>query len=359
MILVLNVGSTSIRYALFDNEKVKLTSQKIENPKNFGIAKIIKLLTDGRFISSVNELDLIVHRVVFGGQNYTATTELTAGMIQDLEKISDIAPLHNPPALRLIKEIIDLYPQIVQKAVFDTSFHHTLEPKTYLYALPYKYYEQYGIRKYGFHGISHSSVAKKVANLTGSTKSRLISVHLGGGCSVCAIKDGKSVDVSMGFSPEEGLIMTTRSGTIGDGALLYLEKKLHKNSDEMVDLLNHGSGLLGISGISGDMRELLASKNPRAQLAIDMYCLSIAKTIGSFIPQIRGIDTLIFTGGVGEKSVEIRQKVCDYLTYIGVELDSVTNNQMENGNQCISSLKSKVQVWVLPADEESEIISQI
>jgi acetate kinase len=361
MILVFNVGSTSIKYSLFDENKVKVLSQKLEYPKDFDVAIMFERLVVDRFISSISDIELVVHRIVFGGQKYTVPTLLTGEVIADLETMSEIAPLHNPPALHLIKQIRKLYPDLPQKAVFDTSFHQTLEPKTYLYGLPYQYYEQYGVRKHGFHGISHSYIAKKVEKLEKNSNLRIVSCHLGGGCSVCAIKDGKSVDISMGFSPEEGLMMATRSGNVGAGAILYLQKKLHKTPDEMLDILNHQSGLLGISGTSGDMRDLIHSSDPQAQLAVEMYCQNIAKYIGSFVPVLGGLDVLTFTGAVGEGSSAIRQKVCEYLGYLGVKLDTETNqsNEEKHTEAKISSDISNVQVWVIPTDEEREMVGQL
>lgn len=361
MILIFNIGSTSIKYSLFDKDKKKVWSQKIENFHDFDVISIFSALIESGFILSVSDIQTIAHRIVFGGSEFVNPVLLTDSVISDLDKISDIAPLHNPPALKLIKQIKRLYPDLVQKAVFDTSFHHTLEPKAFLYGLPYKYYEQFKVRKYGFHGISHQYIAKKVAELEGKDDLRIVSCHLGGGCSVCAIKNGKSIDTSMGFSPEEGLIMATRSGGVGAGAINYLQKKLDLDSNQMLDILNHKSGLLGISGISGDMREILSLDEPRAKLAVEMYCLNIAKTIGSYIPELGGLDVLTFTGGVGEGSGLIRQKVCDYLGYLDLFLYSKANdlNEENSETKLISTSRSKVKVWVILADEEWEIIDQI
>lgn len=361
MILVFNVGSTSIKYSLFDINKVKVLSEKIEYPNNFDVNTVFDRLIRGKFIESISDIEWVIHRVVFGGQKYVVPTLLTNEVISDLKLLSEIAPLHNPPALAIIKQIKQIYADLKQKAMFDTSFHQTLESKAFLYGLPYKYYEQFEVRKYGFHGISHQYIAKKVAELEGKDDLRIVSCHLGGGCSVCAIKDGKSVDISMGFSPEEGLIMATRSGGVGSGAINYLQKKLNLNSDQMLDILNHKSGLLGISGISGDMREILSLDEPRAKLAVEMYCLSIAKTIGSYIPELGGLDVLTFTGGVGEGSSMIREKVCEYLGYLDLFLYSKDNNLNEENLEAklISTSHSKVKVWVILADEVGEIISQL
>jgi acetate kinase len=358
MTLVFNVGSTSIKYSLFDETNAKVWSEKIENPKDFSPKDIINILSQKGFIGSVLDIQTIVHRVVFGGSSYTQLTDLTNEVIADLESLSEIAPLHNPPTLNIIKQIKKIYPELVQKAVFDTSFHQTLEPKTFLYGVPYQYYEQFAIRKYGFHGISHGYIAKKVAQLEDKNNLRIISCHLGGGCSVCSIKNGKSTDISMGFSPEEGLMMATRSGIIGAGALTYLGKKLNKSSEEILEILNRESGLLGVSGISGDMREILTSYDPQAKLAIEMYCLNIAKYIGSFVPQLGGLDVLVFTGAVGEGSSVIREKICEYLGYLDLFLCSKANSSSKVVNQesLISSNHSKVKVWVIPADEEGEIV---
>jgi acetate kinase len=361
MFLVFNVGSTSLKYSLFDKDKHKLLSQKIENPQDFDVASVLNNLIAKGYIVSINDIQIIAHRIVFGGSTYTHLTEMTERVIEKLEILSEIAPLHNPPALKLVRQIKKIYPELVQKAVFDTSFHQSLEPKTFLYGIPYEYYEQFGVRKYGFHGISHGYISKKVAKLEGKKNLRIISCHLGGGCSVCAIKDGKSVDISMGFSPEEGLMMATRSGNIGDGALVCLQKKLHKSSQEILEILNKKSGLLGISGISGDMRELLASEDPRAVLAIEIYCLDIAKYIASFVPQLGGLDVLTFTGAVGEGSDLIREKVCEYLGYLDLFLYSKANMSAKSVDEAslISSKHSKVKVWIIAADEEGEIVGSL
>jgi acetate kinase len=360
MILVFNVGSTSIKYKLYDEKKIEVVGEKLENSKDFNLQKFIISLVSNNHISSVSRIKMICHRVVFGGQKYTKPLILSSENLKDLELLNEIAPLHNPPTLKLIKDIFIAYPMLKQMAFFDTSFHQTLEPKTFLYGLPYEYFEKYGVRKYGFHGISHGSVAKKVAQLKIPSSSRIISCHLGGGCSVCAIKDGKSVDTSMGFSPEEGLIMATRSGNVGAGALEYLQKKLDLKSEEMLDVLNQKSGLLGISGVSGDMRELLASDEPQAKLAIEVYCLNIAKTVGSYIPQLGGLDVLVFTGGVGEGSSVIREKICDYLSYLDLYLYSKVNRQSKEVCEVksISTNHSKVKVMIIQADEERAMIDQ-
>jgi acetate kinase len=358
MTLVFNVGSTSIKYSLFDKDKNKVWSQKIENLQDFDVTTVFDNINTKGLISTISDIHVIVHRIVFGGSTYTQLTDLTTKVIQNIEELSEIAPLHNPPAISIIKQIEKLYPGLVQKAVFDTSFHKTLESKTFLYGVPYEYYEQFGIRKYGFHGISHGYIAKKVAELEGKENLRIISCHLGGGCSVCAIKDGKSVDISMGFSPEEGLMMATRSGNIGGGALIYLQTKLGKTPGEILEILNRESGLLGVSRISGDMRELLASEDPQAVLAIEMYCLNIAKYIGSFVPQLGGLDVLTFTGAVGEGSDVIREKVCEYLGYLDLFLYSKANMSAKSIDEAslISSNHSKVKLWVIAADEEGEIV---
>jgi acetate kinase len=361
MLLVFNVGSTSIKYSLFDKASSKIFSQKIENPQNFDASAVFDDLIAKGLIVSISDIQIIAHRIVFGGSTHTQATDLTDEVMQKLEVLSEIAPLHNPPALKLVKQIKDRYPEMIQKAVFDTSFHQTLEPKTFLYAIPYEYYEQFAIRKYGFHGISHGFVAKKVVQLEGKNNLRIISCHLGGGCSVCAIKDGKSIDISMGFSPEEGLMMATRSGNIGAGALTYLGKKLNKSSDEILEILNRKSGLLGVSEISGDMRELLSSDNPQAILAIEMYCLNIAKYIGSFVPHLGGLDVLTFTGAVGEGSSVIREKICEYLGYLDLFLYSKSNTSIKSLDSAnlISSKHSKVKVWIIAADEEGEIVGRL
>jgi acetate kinase len=361
MVLVFNVGSTSIKYSLFDKDKHKFLSQKIENPHDFDVTMVFDDLIAKGLIDSISDIKTVAHRIVFGGSTHTQHTELTNEVIEKLEILSEIAPLHNPPALKIVDQIKKLYPNMIQKGVFDTSFHQTLEPKTFLYGIPYQYYEQFAIRKYGFHGISHGYIAKKVAELEGKNNLRIISCHLGGGCSVCSIKKGKSTDISMGFSPEEGLMMATRSGNIGAGALTYLCKKLNKSLEEILEILNRESGLLGVSEISSDMREILASDNPQAALAIEIYSLNIAKYIGSFVPQLGGLDVLVFTGAVGEGSDVIREKVCEYMGYLDLFLYSKANVSAKSIDEAslISSRHSKVKVWIIAADEEGEIVGQL
>lgn len=319
LILVINCGSSSAKYQLFDIKKYRVLAKGlIERIGQEGhcashydaIAEIVRKLTDVKTgaIKSKSEIDGIGHRVVHGGEEFKESVLITAKVISSIEKYSELAPLHNPPSLAGIKACADILKGIPQVAVFDTSFHQTMPEKAFLYGLPYKYYEKYGIRKYGFHGTSHKWVAQAATKELGKAakKLKLITCHLGNGCSITAVSGGRSVDTSMGFTPLEGLIMGTRSGDLDPAVVFYLMEKENLSTQRINDILNKESGLLGISGISNDMRDLIKGSRgkgqeaSRARLALDMFVYRIKKYIGAYQAAMDGLDAIVFTAGIGE-----------------------------------------------------------
>lgn len=328
LILVINCGSSSAKYQLFDITKYRsLAKGLIERIGQAGhckdhydaISKIVKELTDRKtgVISSKDEINGIGHRVVHGGEEFKSSTLITDKVIESIEKYSELAPLHNPPSLLGIRACLDILKGIPQVAVFDTSFHQTMPEKAFLYGLPYKYYERYGIRKYGFHGTSHRWVAMEAAKHLGKPlKSlKIITCHLGNGCSMTAVDKGKSVDTSMGFTPLEGLLMGTRSGDLDPAVVFYLMEKENLSPAEISDILNKNSGLLGISGVSNDMRDLIKGARGktqaarRAKLALDMFIYRIEKYIGAYQAAMKGLDAIVFTAGIGEHNPWIVNRI--------------------------------------------------
>ncbi len=331
--------------------------QQVQNHDQ-GVNFIIGMLTDpGRgVISSVNEISGIGHRVVHGGEEFTASVIITDGVIEKIKKYADLAPLHNPPNLMGITACRKLLPAAVQVACFDTAFHHSLEPRAYLYAIPYGLYKKFGIRRYGFHGTSHLYVAKRLANLLNTEKEKLniITCHLGNGCSITAIEKGMSVDTSMGFTPLEGLVMGTRSGDIDPAILFYLNGKGY-SCEELNNLLNKKSGLLGISEISNDMRNLIEAQSRgdiRARIAIDIFCYRIRKYIGSYMAVLGTTDAIVFTGGIGENNAMVRRESVNGLQALGIELDAGRNDAAQRAESLISADASRVKVFVIPTNEE-------
>jgi acetate kinase len=319
LILVINCGSSSAKYQLFDIKKYRsLAKGLVERIGTTGHCKnhydaiglIVAELTDKKkgVIRSKDEIDGIGHRVVHGGEEFKTSTLITGKVIASIERFSELAPLHNPPSLSGIKACLDVLKGIPQVAVFDTSFHQTMSKEAFLYGLPYKYYEKYGIRRYGFHGTSHRWVAEEAARKLGKSMSRLklITCHLGNGCSMAAVDKGKSIDTSMGFTPLEGLLMGTRSGDLDPAVVFYLMEKENLSPGRISDILNKESGLLGISGVSNDMRDLIKNAKrktqnaKRSKLALDMFIYRIEKYIGSYQAAMKGLDAIIFTAGIGE-----------------------------------------------------------
>jgi acetate kinase len=376
-ILVLNAGSSSIKYKFFKDNKlsidgmvdaiglknckqiIKLNKVRIEKlikAKNHKEALNLTLssLIEYKIINNLNEINAIGHRVVHGGEKFKKATIINNNVIKEIKKLCSIAPLHNPHNLSGILECKKILPKVKQIAVFDTSFYNELSSKVYLYPIPYKFYTKYKIRKYGFHGISHKYVSEIAYKLLKSKNKKIITCHIGNGISITAINKNKAVDTSLGFTPLDGILMGTRSGSIDPSIPLFIQKKLNLNVDEVSEILNKKSGLKAISGYS-DMRkiyELYNKKNKKAILAIDILCYKIASYIGSYTTIMKGLDALVFTGGIGENAFYIRKKVCDYLKWMGLIIDNNNNNQNKLN---ISSNNSKIFVFVIPTNEELEI----
>jgi len=383
-ILVLNCGSSSVKFKLFDmDKKIVLTQGGVEKlgmkdsflkmtlpngekkvfndfmlDHHVAIALILKILVSKDYgaIKSLDEIDAVGHRVVHGGENFNKSVIITKEVIDGVKACIDMAPLHNPANLEGIDTISKILPKVPQVAVFDTAFHQTMPEYAYMYGIPYELYQKYKVRRYGFHGTSHRYVSKHVCEFLGVEQEgkRIITCHIGNGGSITAIKDGKSIDTSMGFTPLEGLLMGTRSGNVDPGALDFLVEKEQLTSTSLSNLLNKKSGVLGVSGVSSDMRDLDAAAkdgNHRAELALKMYAYSILKYIGAYTAVLGGLDILVFTGGVGENQIEIRAKICSGLKYLGIEIDD-NRNQLRGQDAIISSDSSRVKVAVIPTDEE-------
>ena len=384
-ILVLNCGSSSIKYALYNmDDKTVMTSGgaervgldgafvKVKMPNGEkkqilhdipehteGVKFIFSLLTDPEIgvIKDLKEIDAVGHRMVHGGEKFNKSVLLTEDVLKVFEACSDLAPLHNPANLKGVRAVQELMPGLPQVGVFDTAFHQTMPDYAYMYAVPYELYEKYGIRRYGFHGTSHRYVSKRVCDFLGvkPEEQRVITCHIGNGGSVAAVKYGKCVDTSMGLTPLEGVMMGTRSGDIDGGAVAFIEKKLGLDADGISNLLNKKSGVLGITGISSDMREIEAAEkagNPKAILAQNMYNYRIKKYIGAYAAAMGGVDTIVFTAGVGENQSGMRAGVCEGLEWMGVKLDEAANLKTRGEEAVISTPDSKVKVVVIPTDEE-------
>lgn len=384
-ILVLNCGSSSIKYALYNmDDKSVMTSGgaervgldgafvKVKLPNGEkktvmhdipehteGVKFIFSLLTDPEIgvIKDLNEIDAVGHRMVHGGEKFNKSVVLTDEVLKTFEECIDLAPLHNPANLKGVKAVSELMPGLPQVGVFDTAFHQTMPAHSYLYAIPYELYEKYGVRRYGFHGTSHRYVSKRVCDFLGVNPAdkKVITCHIGNGGSIAAVDGGKCVDTSMGLTPLEGLMMGTRSGDIDGGAITFLEKKLGLDADGMSNLLNKKSGVLGITGISSDMREIESANNEgneRAKLALDMYSYRIKKYVGAYAAAMGGCDIIVFTAGVGENQASMREDVCKNMEYMGVKLDVEKNKTIRGEEAIISTPDSKVTVCVIPTDEE-------
>jgi acetate kinase len=389
-LLIINCGSSSLKYALFDTadethvvrgtiERIGLTgtrhtcktmgkeiSRTIAEKSGYGaaFASMVDMLTSREvgILGNLQEISVVGHRVVHGGDKLNTPLIITPDVIKAIEEVSSLAPLHNPVNLLGIREALKLFPLIPHVAVFDTAFHHTLPPYAYMYGLPYEFYKQKKIRRYGFHGPSHMFVALKAAEFLKRSFSSLeiISCHLGNGASVCAIDHGRSVDSSMGFTPTQGPLMGTRSGDIDPGILIHLMRTEKMSVDDLERVINKESGFLGVSGISSDMREIEKAAQEghhRALLAFKTFCYQIRKYIGAYVAAMQGIDVLIFTGGIGQGSAGVRSLACQGLRYMGVEIDEEKNRQIcGSGEACdISLAGSPVRVLVVPTDEERMI----
>lgn len=352
-ILVLNCGSSSVKYKLFKmpNEQIIMQDNITRDPDT-----PLQDTLDFIFKQIDREIDAVAHRVVHGADLFSSSTLITEDVLQQIESISHLAPLHNPVNLEGIRAAAAYFSDIPQIAVFDTSFHQSMPPTSYLYSIPFEYYEKYRIRKYGFHGSSHRYVAERAAQIIGRKPEnlRLISCHIGNGVSLTAIRNGESYDTSMGFTPLAGVMMGTRSGNIDPGIIPFLSEVENMSCSEVAEVLNHKSGLLGISGESNDIRVLLKNAKEghhRSQLAIDLFVARLHQFIGLFFARLNGADGIIFTAGVGENSPEIREKICQGLEFAGVFLDHEAN-WSGHGERLISSKFSPVKVMVIPTNEE-------
>ncbi|MGL5245206.1 MAG: acetate/propionate family kinase [Sarcina sp.] len=383
-ILVINCGSSSLKYQLIDmsNENAlasglverigiegSVLTQKVEGKDKYVITQPMKdhqdaiklvlgALVDSTHgvIKSMDEINAVGHRVVHGGEKYAESALVTDKVMEDLEECAKLAPLHNPANIIGINACKALMPTVPMVVVFDTAFHQTMPEEAYVYALPYELYEKDHVRKYGFHGTSHKYVSQKVAEAMGKNIEdlKIITCHLGNGASLTAVKNGKSVETSMGFTPLEGIVMGTRCGNVDPAIVVYLIKELGYTVDEANELLNKKSGVLGVSGVSSDFRDIeqaAAQGNKRAQLALDIFHYKVKQFIGAYAATMGGVDAIVFTAGVGENSAETRMHSCEGLEFLGVEVDSVKNNVRGKVAE-ISKDTSKVKVYVVPTNEE-------
>lgn len=377
-ILSINSGSSSLKFKLYQMpEEEVLASGQVDRigianstfdytvhgkatqnrvpMKNHdeAIKAVINMLLTSGVIEDKSEIVGVGHRVSHGGRYYDRPVLVNEDVKKRIAELSVLSPLHNPVNLIGIKNFEKLLPAAQEVAVFDTSFHHTMPEEAYMYALPYEYYEKYGIRRYGFHGPSHEYVSERATELFGEERtSKMITCHLGNGSSLCAIKDGKSINTSMGFTPLAGLVMGSRSGDVDPEILPFIEEELHLDSEEVREMLNKRSGLLGLSGVSSDVRDVEKAANEgnrRAQLAIKVFVHQIQHYIGAYAADLNGLDTLVFTAGIGEHSITMRKAICEKLGYLGVKIDDHKN---QNGELSIEAADSKVKVAVIPTDEE-------
>ena len=346
-----------VKVKLANGEKKQIMHDIPEHTE--GVKFIFSLLTDPEIgvIKDLSEINAVGHRMVHGGEKFNKSVLLTDEVLQVFEACNDLAPLHNPANLKGVNAVKELMPGLPQVGVFDTAFHQTMPAKAFMYAIPYELYQQYGVRRYGFHGTSHRYVSARVCEILGvkPEEQRIITCHIGNGGSVAAVDKGKCIDTSMGLTPLEGLMMGTRSGDIDGGAISFIQKKQNLDADGISNLLNKKSGLLGITGISSDMREIdAAAKNSdeRAVLALDMYFYRIKKYVGAYAAAMGGVDTIVFTAGVGENQANMREEVCRNMEWMGVKLDTEKNAGIHGEEAVISTPDSKVKVVVVPTDEE-------
>lgn len=388
-ILAINAGSSSFKFELFNMpeeteiarglvERIGLSGGKFTLNSEGGreiierdfrnhkeaVNVMLETLVDKKIIQSIEDIDGTGHRVVHGGETFTDAVVIDEAVTREIEKLSEFAPLHNPANLMGIQAMVELLPDVTHVAVFDTSFHQTMPESSYLYSLPYKYYKDYRIRKFGFHGTSHKYVTNRAGELLKRPleELRLISCHLGNGASIAAVKAGESLDTSMGFTPLAGVTMGTRSGNIDPSLIPYIMEKTDKSAVEVLNVLNKESGLLGVCGFSSDLRDITEEAkngNERAELALEVFSSSIHKYMGSYAARMGGVDAIIFTAGVGENSALIREKVLDSLEFMGVYLDKKTNNETVGIEATISHSYSPVKVLVIPTDEEVMIAREV
>lgn len=386
-ILVLNCGSSSVKYKLIDSDTKKVLAEggveKIGLPDSFlkfkkpdgeketiyvsmptakeAVKNILDLLTDPKngVVKNLDEIEAVGHRVVHGMEDFSESVLITPDVIKKVKEAYSVAPLHNPANVTGIEAVESLIPSVPQVAVFDTAFHQTMPAKAYMYALPYDLYEKYGVRRYGFHGTSHRYVSKRACEFLGLPyeKQRIITCHIGNGGSITAIRDGVSVDTSMGLTPTEGLMMGTRSGDVDPGALIYIMERENLDAAGLSKLVNKQSGVLGVSGKSSDMRDIeeaILKGDDKAKLALEMYEYRIIKYIGAYVAVLGGVDVIVFTGGVGENQISTREAICKQFAYLGVTFDEEANKTRGKEIE-ISGKDSKVHVVVIPTDEEMMI----
>ncbi len=386
-VLVINCGSSSLKYQVIDSEteqvlakglceRIGIDGRLVYTPAGGekevsdldmpthkqAIQFVIDALTNDKtgVIKSLDEIGAVGHRLVHGGEKFACSTRITDEVIRAVEECSDLAPLHNPANLIGVRACQELMPDTPQAGVFDTAFHQTMPAEAYMYGIPYEYYEKYKVRKYGFHGTSHSFVSKRTAELMGRPIEdlKIIVCHLGNGASICAVDGGKSVDTSMGLSPLEGLIMGTRSGDIDPSAMEFLCKKENLDIAGILNVLNKKSGVQGLSGVSSDFRDLQAGSdkgNERCRMAVDVFCYRVLKYIGSYVAAMNGVDAIAFTAGLGENDNVVRRKIVSRLGYLGIALDDAVNDSTRGKETVISTADSKVPVWVVPTNEELAI----
>lgn len=384
-VLVLNCGSSSVKYKLFQMPEGKVLAQggveklglsdsflklKLSSGEKVVLEKdmpehtvaidfILKTITGSEYgcIKSLSEIDAVGHRLVHGGDKFSESVVITDAVVESVKQCIDLAPLHNPSTLKGVAAVTELIPGVPQVGVFDTAFPQTMPQRAFMYALPYEYYEKYGVRRYGFHGTSHRFVSKRACEFLGLdyNKARIITAHIGNGASMCAIKEGKCIDTTMGLTPTEGLMMGTRVGDVDPGALVFIGEKEGLSMAQLSEVINKKSGVLGVSGVSSDMREIeeaISQGNERAKLALEMYDYRIKKYVGAFTAAMGGLDLLIFTGGVGENQTTTREYVCEDMQYMGIEIDKTLNAKIHGDEALLSTKESKVKVVVIPTDEE-------
>lgn len=384
-VLVINAGSSSLKYQLMDMEDESVLAKGncerigiggsithktqggkvISYEKDFpthteAFKELVSLMTDGedKVIDSVKEISAVGQRVVHGGEEFIESVKITDVVLKKIEDLSELAPLHNPAAVRAIKACREVFgSEVPQIAVFDTAFHHTMPEKAYIFGIPYEYYEKYHVRRYGFHGTSHRYVSNRLFEISDVSRagSRVITCHLGNGSSLAAVKNGICVDTSMGFTPLDGFIMGTRAGSVDASIVTYLAEKEGLSMKEMSDMLNKKSGLLGLSGVSSDNRDVTRAADngdPRAQLTVEMLSYQIKKFVGSYAAALGGLDALVFTGGIGENDHHVRKRVCAAMDFLGLRIDEVANREVRGQEINVSAPHSRVETWVIPTNEE-------
>lgn len=353
----LGLADSFLKFKLPSGEKVVLEKNMPEH--TIAIDFILQTITGSEYgcIKSLSEIDAVGHRLVHGGDKFNKSVLIDQEVVAKVTECIALAPLHNPSTLKGVAAVTELMPNVPQVGVFDTAFHQTMPDYAYMYAVPYEYYKKYGVRRYGFHGTSHRFVSQRACEFLGLdyNKTRIITAHIGNGASMAAIKNGECIDTTMGLTPTDGLMMGTRSGEVDPGALVFIAEKEGMNIAQLSEMVNKKSGVLGISGISSDMREIedaIARDDERAKLALKMYDYRIKKYVGAYAAALGGVDVLVFTGGVGENQTTTREIVCAGMEYMGIEIDNELNAKIRGEETLLSTPNSKVKVVVIPTDEE-------